>query len=66
MVGPRPPDSQSVLEPTGRFIPHDVSEALKQIGINRAAPLKENTIIGLRIDTRSRARVAALLASVSR
>ena len=42
-----------------------VSEALKQIGVNRAAPLLENTIIGLRGDTRSRARVVALLAAVS-
>ena len=61
---PRPPDSQSVLEPTGRFVPHNVSEALKQIGVNRAAPLLENTIIGLRSDTKSRARVAALVAAV--
>ena len=42
-----------------------VSEAQKQIGVNRAAPLLENTIMGLRSDTRSRARVAAPLAAVS-
>ena len=36
-----------------------VPEALKQIGVNRAAPLLENTIIGLRSDRRSRAQVAA-------
>ena len=41
-----------------------VSEAQKQIGVNQA-PLLENTVIGLRSDTRSRARVAALLAAVS-
>ena len=64
-MGPRLPDSQSVLEPTGRFVAHNVSEALKQIGVDRAAPLLENTIIGLRSDTRSRARVATLLAAVS-
>ena len=63
-MGPRPLDSQSVLEPTGRFVPHNVSEGLKQIGVNRAAPLLQNTLIGLRSDTRSRARVAALLASL--
>ena len=62
---PRPPDSQSVLEPTGRFVSHNVSEALKQIGVNRAAPLLENKTIGLRSDTQSRARVAALLAAIS-
>ena len=64
-MGPRPPDSQSVLEPTCTFVPHNVSEALKQIGVNRAAPLLEKTIIGLRSDTRSRARVATLPAAVS-
>ena len=64
-MGPRPPDSQSVLEPTGSFVPHNVSEALTQIGVNRAAPLLQNTIIDLRNDTRSRPRVAALLAAVS-
>ena len=64
-MGPRPPDSQCVLEPTGRFVPHNVSEALKQVGVNWAAPLLDNTSIGLRNDTRSRARVAALLAAVS-
>ena len=64
-MGPRPPDSQCVLEPTGSFVPHNVSEALKLIGINRAAPLLQNTIIGLCSDTRSRARVAALLVAVS-
>ena len=53
-----------MLEPTGRFVPHNVSEGLKQIGVNRAAPLLQNTLIGLRSDTRSRARVAALLASL--
>ena len=58
-MGPRLPDSQSVLEPTGRFVAHNVSEALKQIGVDRAAPLLENTIIGLRSDRRSRAQVAA-------
>ena len=42
-----------------------VFEAQKKIGVNRVAPLLENTIIGLRSDTRSRARVAALLAAVS-
>ena len=42
-----------------------VSEALNQIGVNRAASLLKNTIIGLRSDTRSRARVAVLLAAVS-
>ena len=42
-----------------------VSEAQKQIGVNRAAPLLENTIIGLRSDTRSRAQVAAFMAAVS-
>ena len=62
---PRPPDSQSVLEPTGSFVPHNVSETLKQIGVNRATPLLQNTIIDFRSDTRSRARVAALLAAVS-
>ena len=64
-MGPRPPDSHSVLEPTGSLVPHIVSEALKQIGVNPTAPLLQNTIIGLRSDTRSRARVAALLAAVS-
>ena len=64
-MGPRPPDSQSAHEPTGSFVLHNVSEALKQIGVNRAAPLLQNTIIGLRSDTRSRARVAAVLAAVS-
>ena len=64
-MGPGPPNSQSVLEPTGRFVPHNVSEALKQIGVNRAEPLLQNTIIGLRSDTQSRARVATLLAAVS-
>ena len=64
-MGPRPPDSQSELEPTGSFVPHNVSEALKQVGVNRAAPLLENTIIGLRSDTRLRTRVAALLDAVS-
>ena len=64
-MGPRPPDSQSVLEPTGRSVPHNVSEALKQIGVNQAARWLEHTIIGLRSDTRSRARVAAILAAVS-
>ena len=39
--------------------PRNMSEALKQIRVNRAAPLLQNTIIGLRSDTRSRARVAA-------
>ena len=64
-MGPRPPSSQSVLEPTGSFVPHNTSEALKQIGINRAEPLLQNTIIGLRSDKRSLARVATLLAAVS-
>ena len=64
-MGPRPPDSESVLETTVRFVTHNVSEALKQVGVNRVALLLENTIIGLRSDTRSRARVAALLAAVS-
>ena len=64
-MGPRPPDSQCVLEPTGSFVPHNVSEALKQIGVNRAASLLQNTSIGFRGDTRSRARVAALLVAVS-
>ena len=54
-----------MLEPTGRFVPHNVSEALKQIGVNRVVPLFENTTIGLRSDTRSLARVAALLVAVS-
>ena len=64
-MGPRPPDSQSVLEPTGSLVPHNVSEAPTQIGVNRAAPLLQKTIIGLRSDTRSRARVAAFLVAVS-
>ena len=64
-MGPRPPDSQSVLEPTGSFVPHNMSEALKQIGVNRAESSLQNTIIGLRSDTRSRARVAAFLAAFS-
>ena len=42
-----------------------VSEAYKQVGVNRAATLLENTIIGVRSDTRSRVRVAALLAAES-
>ena len=42
-----------------------VSEAQKQVGVNRAAPLLENTIIGLRSDTLSRAQVAAFLAVLS-
>ena len=63
-IGPRPPDSQFVLEPTGRFVPHNVSQALKKIGVNRTEALLENAIIGLRRDTQSRARVAALLAAV--
>ena len=64
-MGPRPPDNQSVLELTGSFVPHNVSEALKQVGVHRAATLLQNTIIGLRNDTRSLARVAAPLAAVS-
>ena len=64
-MGPRPPDSQSVLEPTGRFVPHNRVQGAEADRVNRAAPLLENTIIGLRSDTRSRARVAALLAAVS-
>ena len=39
--------------------------AQKQIGVNRAAPLLENTTIDLRSDMRSRAQVAASLAAVS-
>ena len=54
-MGPRPLDSQSVLEPTGRFVPHNVSEALKKIAVNQAAPSLANTIIGLRLDKRLRA-----------
>ena len=65
-MGPRPPDSQSVLEPTGRFVPHDVSKALKQIGVNRTALLLENTTIGLRSDTRSRERVCYKAYSLGR
>ena len=42
-----------------------VSDAENQIWVNRAAPLLENTIIDLRSDSQSRARVAALLAAVS-
>ena len=42
-----------------------VSEAQKEIGVNRAAPLLENTSISLRRDMRSRAQVAASLAAVS-
>ena len=42
-----------------------VSEAQKQIGVNRAALLLDNTIIDLRSDMRSRAQVAASLAAVS-
>ena len=49
----------------GRFEPYNVSEALKQIEVNRGAPLLENTTIGLRSDTRSRARVSALLTAIS-
>ena len=64
-MGPRPPDSESVLETTVRFVTHNVSEALKQVGVNRVALLLENTIIGLRSDTRSRVQVAAFLAVVS-
>ena len=63
-MGPRPPDSESVLETTVRFVTHNVSEALKQVGVNRAALSLENMIIGLYSDTRSRVRVATLLAAV--
>ena len=64
-MGLRPPDSQSVLEPIGRFVPHNRVRAQKQIGVNRAAPLLENTIIGLRSNTRSRPQAAAFLAALS-
>ena len=63
-MGPLPPDSQSVLEFTGRFGPNNASEALKHVGVNRAALSLENMIIGLYSDTRSRVRVATLLAAV--
>ena len=61
---PRPSISQSVLEPTGRFVPHNRVRRTEVDRVNRAAPLLENTI-GLRSDRRSRARMAALLAAVS-
>ena len=41
-----------------------MSEAQKQLGVNRAAPLLENTIIGFRSNTRSRSQVAAVLTAV--
>ena len=64
-MGPRPPDSQSVLEPTGRFVPHNRVRGAEADRGHSGGTLLENTIIGLRSDTRSRAQVAAFLAAVS-
>ena len=51
------------------YVPYEtyatVSEAQKQIGVNRAAPLLENTITDLRSGMRSRVYVVASLAAVS-
>ena len=63
-MGPRPPESQSGLEPLTDLY-REISSEVQKIEVNRAASVLENTIIGLRSDTPSRARVAALLAAVS-
>ena len=63
-MGPRPPDSQSVLEPTGRFVPHNRVRGAEADRGHSGGTLLENTIIDLRSDSQSRARVAALLAAL--
>ena len=35
----------SVHEPIGRFVPHNMSEALKQIGVDRAAPIENRSLV---------------------